>query len=147
MGSLQMLNAEYELAEDSLRRSVEAEPSAEALNDLAWLLQTRGELDEAEEMARASLSANGKLGPAWDTLGMILLRKGRPDEARQAMEKALELVPDSLLSQLHLAQVLAAADQPGAAKAIVVRLLPDAAMLPPESQDELVALQSALGLE
>jgi predicted Zn-dependent protease len=74
------------------------------MNDLAWTLQEKGELDEAEALVRAALKANEKVGTVWDTLGMILLKRGRLPEAGEAIQKALSLSPDNPVVQLHLAQ-------------------------------------------
>jgi tetratricopeptide (TPR) repeat protein len=104
-GSLQMMNNDLALAEDSLRRSVERTPTAEALNDLAWLLQRRGVFLEAEQFANRAVRMNDKLVAAWDTLGVVLMRLGRLDEAAKAFERCIALSADHVDALVHLTEL------------------------------------------
>ena len=104
LASMQLDRKEYARAENSLRKSLERRKDPMVMNDLAWTLQEKGELDEAEALVRAALKANEKVGTVWDTLGMILLKRGRLPEAGEAIQKALSLSPDNPAVQLHLAQ-------------------------------------------
>lgn len=102
LASMQLERKEYSQAENSLRKSLERRKDPLVMNDLAWTLQEKGELDEAESITRSVLKENGKIGTAWDTLGMILLKRGTIPEAGEMFQKALSLSPDNLSVQVHL---------------------------------------------
>ena len=61
----------------ALQRSVATRPSVEALNNLAETLRRLKQLDAAERAARAALAMNSKIYAVWDTLGCVLMDKGR----------------------------------------------------------------------
>jgi tetratricopeptide (TPR) repeat protein len=106
MGSLRLQEGEYGEAEDFLRRSVEANPSSAALNDLAEVLRRIKKLDDAERFARASIKNNPDLYVAWETLGCILLDASRNlDEAESAVNKALALYKDDVRIKITLARI------------------------------------------
>lgn len=107
LGTLQLKRKEYALAENSLRKSVERQRSPEAVNDLAWVLQERGALEEAEALAREATKSGGKSAAFWDTLGVILGKRGTFGEAEEALKKAVALAPDDLGLQTHLAELYA----------------------------------------
>ncbi len=107
LGSLQLKRKEYALAENSLRKSVERGRSPDALNDLAWVLQERGALDEAEKTVREALAKYDKAPPYWDTLGVILMKRGALGDAEAALKQSVALFPDDLSVQTHLAQLYA----------------------------------------
>jgi tetratricopeptide (TPR) repeat protein len=78
-------------------------PSAEAL-----LLAARGELDQAEALARTAVArAETETDNVWfqactcEDLATVLERAGRIDEARAALERALELLGAKALSALR----------------------------------------------
>jgi Tfp pilus assembly protein PilF len=102
---LQIGRKDYELARDSLERSLETRKSPEAHNDLAWLLMEGGAFAEAETHARAALALQPSLCPAWDTLGVLMVKTKRFDEARVAFTKALELQPDNVTVAMNLIEL------------------------------------------
>ena len=104
LASMQLERKEYAKAENSLRKSLERKKDPLVMNDLAWTLQEKGELDEAEALVREALKASPKVGTAWDTLGMILFKRGQLPEAGEMLQKAQSLSPDNPSIQLHLAQ-------------------------------------------
>jgi len=106
MGSLRLQEGEYGEAEDFLRRSVEANPSSAALNDLAEVLRRIKKLDDAERFAREAIKKNPDLYVAWETLGSILLEAGKNlDEAESAVNKALTLYKDDPRIKITLARI------------------------------------------
>ena len=105
LGSLQYARQEFELAETSYRTSLETKRSSQALNDLAWILQIKGKLDEAEKLIRECIQINERNPGAWDTLGVVLMKVGRLDEAQTAMQHALSLQPGNPQFILHMAQL------------------------------------------
>lgn len=109
MGVLHLSGGRYELAEDSLRKAAESMKAPEILNDLAWILCVRKKYDEAEKYSREALALSPKSHVMWDTLGVILTRRGRLQDAEQAMQKALDLAQDKASPglMLHMADVQA----------------------------------------
>ncbi len=105
LGSLQLKRKEYALAENSLRKSVERSRTPESLNDLAWALQERGLLEEAEALAREALRANEKSAVYWDTLGVVLMKRGKLAEAEAALKQSVALFADDLSVQTHLVEL------------------------------------------
>lgn len=82
-------------AEEAFRKALETNPdSADALNNLAWLLYEEKRYDEAEPLARKAVIE--KAPDAWmriDTLARILAANGKCDEARMTFRQAIEQVP------------------------------------------------------
>jgi len=106
MGSLRLQEGEYGEAEDFLRRSVEANPSSAALNDLAEVLRRIKKLDDAERFAREAIKKNPDLYVAWETLAAILLEAGKNlEEAESAVNKALTLYKEDPRVKITLARI------------------------------------------
>ena len=82
-------------AEEAFRKAIETDPeSADALNNLAWLLYEDKRINEAAPIARKAVLI--KAPDAWmrmDTLARILAALGECDEARSTFRQALEQVP------------------------------------------------------
>ena len=93
-----------DLAEGALRRSLARKRTPEAMNDLACLLFERGKFNEVEKLAREALAIDDQLYQVWDTLGEVLIALGCADEAEQAFESSLVLVPDDPAVLLHMAE-------------------------------------------
>ena len=106
LASFQVERKEYGLAENSLRRSLERGRDPGILNDLAWVLQERGQFAEAELLAREAVKGDEKAPNFWDTLGVILMKQGKVDEAEAALRKSLELFGESLEVRTHLVELL-----------------------------------------
>jgi tetratricopeptide (TPR) repeat protein len=103
---LRLQEGEYGEAEDFLRRSVEANPSSAALNDLAEVLRRIRKLDDAERFARESIKRNPDLYVAWETLGCVLLEANRNlEEAESAVNKALSLYKEDFRIKITLARI------------------------------------------
>lgn len=106
LGSLQLFNEQYALAESSYRASLAANRSSpEVLNDLAWLLARRNARDEAMELIQESLRLNDANGAAWDTYGALLMAANRMEEAEEALQKAMSLRPESATVTLNMARL------------------------------------------
>ena len=95
LGNAEMRLGRRAPAEEAFRKALELEPeSADALNNLAWLLYEEQRLEEAEPIARKA--AITKAPDGWmrlDTLARILAARGNCDEARMTFRQALEQVP------------------------------------------------------
>jgi tetratricopeptide (TPR) repeat protein len=140
MGSLQMKRREYKLAEDSLTRSLAEQRTPETLNDLAWAVLMGGRSDEAETLAKEALVKNNQLAAAWDTLGMAYLKQDKVAEAREAIQKALNIFPNLPEFQLHLAQAEVAAKNYKAADDLIQKVMPNADKMWVEERDNLQKL-------
>jgi tetratricopeptide (TPR) repeat protein len=116
----------------------------EALNNLAHLLEARGEIDEAIALQRRAIA----LFPRWHTphynLGCSLLQKGSFSEAEECFLKALELAPDDFGSCNNLACLLA--ENPGDRASLErsVRYAERAARIRPESANIYATLGRGL---
>jgi tetratricopeptide (TPR) repeat protein len=78
-------------AEDVLQQVLKLDPlHAGASNDLgyAWAVQGRN-LGEAEALARVAVTAEPDNAALLDSLGWVLYKRGRFDEAREALEQAV----------------------------------------------------------
>ena len=140
LGTLQLKRKEYALAENSLRKSVKRQRTPEALNDLAWVLQERGMLDEAEALTREALKTNEKSAAFWDTLGVVLTKRGNYAEAEQSLKKAIGLFPDELGLQIHLAELYARKGDGRRAAELAEDLLARGSELGAEERDKLRAM-------
>jgi tetratricopeptide (TPR) repeat protein len=93
---------QFERAAELLQKSIELDPknAATAQNYLGYMWADRGvRLDEAETLIRKALLADPDNGPYRDSLGWVLFRKGRFDQALRELLRASELVtpPDAVV--------------------------------------------------
>ena len=137
LASMQLERKQYTQAENSLRKSLERKSDPLVMNDLAWVLQEKGELDEAESMVRAALKLDDKAGVAWDTLAMILMKRGRLPEAGEFFRKALSLAPNNFSVQVHLVTYYGRTGEEAKAVDLAENLLANPARLSPDEQDAL----------
>jgi len=149
VGYLHAVKGEKDLAEDSFRRSIESGRSPEALNDLAWLLQQRGEFVEAEKLTREALATGAGIPAVWDTLGVILTKtaksdSARLDEAELALNHALAASKDALFSVLHMASLQAAKGEKAKAIALLKTLSSSRDRLSQANQKEMDRLAASL---
>jgi tetratricopeptide (TPR) repeat protein len=137
LASMQLERKEYTQAENSLRKSLARKSDPGTMNDLAWVLQEKGQLDEAEALVRAALKANEKMGTAWDTLGVVLMKRGKLAEAEEMFRKALALTPEALSAQYHMAVTYEKKGESRKAAELADNLLVRPEGLTPEEQAEL----------
>ncbi len=88
-----------EAARKSFRKAIElnrvqAKPSPWPLVNLAVLLVSRNELEEAEKLLRTALGHDAKVPQAHYNLGQILEKQGKPMEAIAALNQAVLLDPN-----------------------------------------------------
>lgn len=95
-----------ELAEASLRRAVELDPtSPAAYSNLGNALKDRGKFDEAIEAHRTSFKLNPADPRPLNNLGTLFESLGDLDKAEQNFLKAVELDPDYATAEYNLAGV------------------------------------------
>jgi Flp pilus assembly protein TadD len=76
-----------------------------AHHNLAWALYNLERIQEAEDSLHFAIRLNPTLPAAHYTLGLVLIRQGRSEEAKAAFRRTRELAPDSPFGQaagLHL---------------------------------------------
>ena len=114
LGNVHRQSGRPDAAEEDYRTALDIEPEAvDALNNLAWLLFEGGkDLEEAERLARQAVAVGGP-DPylAQDTLGRILLERGRCEEATEVFNKALRSAPADPTSHGWLLHGLGRAQQ------------------------------------
>jgi tetratricopeptide (TPR) repeat protein len=95
-------------AEADFRKALELEPGQPlVLNYLGYsMVEKRQELDEALGMIEAAVRAQPDDGYITDSLGWVLYRLGRYEEAVPHMLRAVELTPDDPVINDHLGDVL-----------------------------------------
>lgn len=144
MGSLRLQEGAYGEAEDFLRRSVETQPAAAALNDLAEVLRRIRRFDEAEQHVRAAIKLSPELYVAWETLAVILLESDKDmAEAEQAVRKAITLHADDLRVQITLARILLKKGEVEHARDVIRKLKAQQSSLSKFDQVELSKLSDA----
>jgi tetratricopeptide (TPR) repeat protein len=96
-----------DLAIEDSKRLVAAHPKRSAADwfNLAFMLEARGDLDEAEPAFRAAIEIDPKLDRAWYGLGLALIRQRRFDEAIKALKRNTQLQPMSPYGWYQLARV------------------------------------------
>ena len=146
IGSLQVTGGEDELAVDSLRKSLETKRTPGALNDLAWLLQKQGSYAAAEKLAREALEINGRMHQGWDTLGLILMKTGRLDEAEKALERCLSLFKGDRNGLMHMTELHVLKGNKKKARKYVDRLAEKWDQLSLEDQDKVKRLRYEISL-
>jgi tetratricopeptide (TPR) repeat protein len=104
---------EEEAAYQEARSIIAAQPDhPESLNFVAYLMAERGEdLVEAEKLSRRAIHLRPREGYFHDTLGWIILKRGRIDEAIIELRHATELLPRDPTILEHLGDALAVKDQ------------------------------------
>lgn len=95
VGSAAEVDGDFTAADKAYRRALELAPElAGASNNLAMLIADHGgDLAEAVELARRTIAVVPNEPNYHDTLAYVLKRAGRTDEAREAIERAIELDP------------------------------------------------------
>jgi tetratricopeptide (TPR) repeat protein len=144
LGSIHLMKGQYAMAEDLLRRSLAVRETPDALNNLAWLLQERGETAEAEKTARRAVELGPKSPANWDTLGVVLTRAGRLDEAADALSRALDLGGVETLCLLHMCEVQVRKGQLDRAAENLAGLRQKQRELPVREQEKLAELDREL---
>jgi len=107
-----------------------AHPDAPAVwhRNHAEILDRCGNTDAAEAAARLALSRDPNYAEAWETLGTILVQRGKYAESCACYEKAIEIEPNFVQALNNLAVILDRLGRSQAAEARyrhVLRLMPE----------------------
>ncbi len=95
-----------------------------ALNNLAYLLTDNfGQQKEALELAMQAYRNQPNDPRIMDTMGYVLLKNRRIEDALNLLEKANELLPDVAAIQLHLAMAKIATGEKSAAKELLAQIV------------------------
>jgi Tfp pilus assembly protein PilF len=82
-------------AREALFKALEINPlDVDSLDTLAVILRESGEDTAAEELYRRALDLAPGNGRIWNNFGVLCFTEARYEEAREAFEKAVALVPD-----------------------------------------------------
>ncbi len=122
-----------EEAERYYRAAIETRPTSVApLQNLAHLLELRGDREAALQAYRKATTVQPAFGPAHDGLGAALLAQGDLDGAERELREAVRCGPEDPSTREHMASLLERrGDRAGAAREWreAVRLSPQAARL------------------
>lgn len=66
----------------------------------------RGALADAEELFREALARDDRDAEAWNSLGVVLIRRGEPDRGIEALRTALRLMPTHIEAHRNLGVAL-----------------------------------------
>ncbi len=95
-------------SERALRKAAEDSSAPEILWNLGLFLNLHGELEEAVDVYTAAVKEDGGVAESWNRLGSALFQADRPAEARDALERALDLDPELAEARYQLGFVLSA---------------------------------------
>ena len=147
MGGISLSEGDLDGAEVFFRRSLQSRKDAIVLNDLAWVLFRKGLTDDAEKIVREAIEINNNLSAVWDTLGMILIGKGKLKEAEEAINKSLSIYPDDANVLLHRAQLFMKKGDKNGVREIITVLLTKRSRLSFTAQRDLKEMASEVGIK
>ena len=140
LGTIQFARGDTVLAESSYRTCLEERQFPQAMNDLAWILQARGQYDEALSFVNKAIEVD-RLAPFyWDTLGVIRMKMGQLDQAQEAFQTALGMQAGHPEIILHMAQLYERKGMKNEALKLADPLLSRPTQMSPSAYDELRAL-------
>jgi Flp pilus assembly protein TadD len=97
---------ELEVAEAHFRDSLAIKPQPAIYNDLGFVMEKQGLLDEAVAAYRQAIELDAGLASAQYNLGALLARSGKFAEAERHLRIAVEKMPTNAGAQQALAQVV-----------------------------------------
>jgi tetratricopeptide (TPR) repeat protein len=106
LGSIYLDQKRWDDAEKILRQALETNPAnANILNALGYMYAERGvRLQEAKELVRRALELNPVAPHILDSMGWVLFRMGKPQEAKEYIERAAKSMQDAEIYS-HLAEI------------------------------------------
>jgi Flp pilus assembly protein TadD len=84
----------------ALEQTIQIDPNmAEAQNQLGYLALRAGETNSAEEHFRMAVHVSPGFAKAWVNLAATMYLESKLSEAKEAVERALQVEPDNLQAQ------------------------------------------------
>jgi tetratricopeptide (TPR) repeat protein len=127
LGVLALQHGNAETAVKLIRRSIEIEPTAGALNNLGEALRLLGRLPEAIDCYKRAIASDPRQVDAMSNMGLALTAQKQLPEAERILRQAIAMAPNHLAALVALATVLTSSAKHDEAVAIwerVVRLSP-----------------------
>lgn len=123
LGSIQDKTGDKEGSISSMQKVLRIDADhVQALNYLAYTYADLGKnLDEAESMVRRALALQPNDGYIMDTLGWVLFRRGRTEEAVRFLEAAYKLEPNESIIAEHLGDAYYHLQMPEKARKLYLR--------------------------
>jgi Flp pilus assembly protein TadD len=115
------------------------------LNNLAWLLQQKGDLTKAHELAQRAVAAAPSAPQIDDTFGWILLAQGDTGKAVTYLTAANVSAPTNPAIQYHLAVALQKVGRAADAQAMLEKLLASGASFADKADAEKLLQQLKRG--
>lgn len=107
LGSLLFLEVKFDEAAKYLSRSVQLRPNqSAAYYYLGLVAEGKGDNQKAANTFRDVLDRDPQYGAAWEGLGRVLLNEKQYPEAKEALEKAVLLSPNSVKAHYQLGILL-----------------------------------------
>ena len=144
LGIYHQVRGENEEAEAHYRRSLSQTRKPRTLNNLAWLLQEKGDYEDATQLALETVQIAPEFASGWDTLGVCNLRTDNYDEAETAFHIALDFAPEMLSAQLHLLELHLAKNEIELARNVASTLKLRESDFQPKQLEQLGALMLRL---
>ncbi len=118
LGAAYERTARHEEAEQAFQGVLEIDPDfAPALNYLGYMWADMGRnLEEALALVEQAVAIEPDNGAYVDSLGWVLFRLGRHDQARRLLERAARLVPGDAVISEHLGDLYLAVGRPAEAR-------------------------------
>jgi tetratricopeptide (TPR) repeat protein len=113
VGVAAFLARDYDTARTMLVPAVQRPETAAAANYyLARIARAENEFEEGLQFALKAVDVNPSYADPWSELGLLYLRLGQPDKAKEALDRCLKLDPDHYLGNLHLMMLYAQTHDP-----------------------------------
>ncbi len=144
LGTIQYSRGELRQAEASYRAALTRQRYPPALNDLAWLMQSRERYEEAAKLIEEALAADPNSPVYHDTAGVIYMKMGQLGRAQEHLQAALARLPDHREMQLHMAMLYEKQGLRNDALKIAENLMAQPGELTPDGFEELRKLVERL---
>lgn len=147
-GVLALRQRNYEAASQRLERALNLDPKNDQIQYLLGLMESdRGDLTAAIENLRKAVDLNPRNMRAEYALAEQIERQGgngSEAEYQQIIQKILDSQPDNLAALVEFARVTAKRGDTNALKSAVARINAQSANWPPEAEQQLAELQTAV---
>jgi tetratricopeptide (TPR) repeat protein len=144
LGTIQYSRGEIRQAEASYRAALAGGRYAPAMNDLAWILQSRDRLDEARALIEEALAQDSTSPVYHDTAGVIYMKLGDYAKAQQHLQAALARAPEQPDMLLHMAMLYEKQGMSNEAMRIADNLMANPSGISPEGFENLRKLVERL---